>query len=458
MDIKQLIEQGRHSEASSAIEAHEEMTIDLLLLRILNENEQLNLDVALELIAEASKIPTSNDIVPMQLLAHKIFVYVWKTEFPKALELISEFEFETKFVKPDEHNQLASALAAVSGLKGRVYGYFNFEGKAKEGITILQDTIVLCEAIDDRYLLATSHTTLSSIYFFSEEYEAANNHLLMSLKLFKLIGNKLHIARVLNNLGNLMTGLGNFEAAKNYLDDAHQTVHSIEEDFFFKWGLNSEIVLSTIFLQLTLDDYDAAKEIFGSIQLENLDMQNPLSSIRYKLSKALILKYNPRLYYKMQSYPIFIDIVENYYETDVEYVIQATIELCDLLIDELSLYGNPEVLTELNDLINTLHRQAESRSSVQIIIQALIMKSKIALITTSVDKAIGYLEYGRDLAIKNNLDPMIVVVEKELENLNKQYEKWSDIINSNASLTEKLQRSDFQRYIQDALRVKKQTA
>jgi len=127
-----------------------------------------------------------------------------------------------------------------------------------------------------------------------------------------------------------------------------------------------------------------------------------------------------------------------------------TIHLCELLLAELKTYGEPEVLQQAQGLIEKFYDLGQKQQSFSVIIEALILRAKFALIGGSIESALKFLDQAQLLAIEKDLSVLGDKVETEQDHLKEELEKWQNLLQTNASIQERLKLANLEEYVKKA--------
>jgi hypothetical protein len=179
-------------------------------------------------------------------------------------------------------------------------------------------------------------------------------------------------------------------------------------------------------------------------------VENKLSHLKNQLNMAIILKNKPRARDKFEAQKIFQDIIEEEI-INHELTIFAMFNMCDLLLDELTMYNGEEVLNDAQELSKRVYTIAKEKNSQTLIIEALLLQQRFELLNGNLKVALGFLEQAETLAYENNLESLVNKVSSEREMLDYELSRWRTLSKDNIGLLEKIDRLKFKEYINDAL-------
>lgn len=126
------------------------------------------------------------------------------------------------------------------------------------------------------------------------------------------------------------------------------------------------------------------------------------------------------------------------------------VALCELLLLELKTTGAPAVWEEAKALINQFYTRAQDRQEYNMVVNALLLKSKFALVEGELDQTVNYFNEAKMIAKEKSFDSLVDKVEMEQKAFETELWKWQDLIQRHTSLKERLIQTQLEEYIQDA--------
>ena len=180
--------------------------------------------------------------------------------------------------------------------------------------------------------------------------------------------------------------------------------------------------------------------------------ENKLLFYYYDLSRALILKNKNRLNSLVEAQEILKRLIrEDIPHAGLKQI--AIINLADLMIKELAINQSEEIFSELNNLIDKLYTHGKEQLIYHMIIESLILKSKITLIEGNLKQAERLLVQASIMAEEKNLTYLVNKTNDEYNAFRKQITHWSELIESNTPLIEKIKLAEIQNYIGDLQKI-----
>jgi len=382
-------------------------------------------------------------------------------DFDKALEVTEQAEIILKDISNISQNDLMERKARVLASKGSIYvakGNWEMAQKMSEqtlsmqkdiGITpinravlirivksrfdlaleYIKKAMLLAEGMEfNHYWIGMCHLHFGIVYSDIGEIDLCLEHEMKSLALFKEISNKQNVAVMLNNIAASYIMKGNYDLALKYLEESIS---------LYDTNLDGVAVCLTnlTFIALEKDNNELAQQYFQRLEkiyLEKKEQRNITAF--YKGTKALMLKKSPRIRDRAKAEELFKQLIKEEFGNPI----RALIQLCDLLLMELSITHNIEVLDEVNDYITQLLDKAKKSHSYLILGNAYILQAKLALLTLDLKGAQQLLIKAQKIAEKYNLGRLVRRISNEHDELLKQLTIWEKMDKTDVSLPERL--------------------
>jgi ribonucleotide reductase beta subunit family protein with ferritin-like domain len=148
--------------------------------------------------------------------------------------------------------------------------------------------------------------------------------------------------------------------------------------------------------------------------------------LRYEFVHALWYKRKGRLKYVAQAQEKFLKIIEHPI-LDTMVHVSSIKHYCDLLIDEMKLSQNPEILSEVKLYIEKLYDIGIHNRAMSIVVESLILKSKITLLEDNPSEMIEILESAKIVADAYKLTQLLSLIDAEISRFILQVQKWENL-------------------------------
>ena len=265
------------------------------------------------------------------------------------------------------------------------------------------------------------------------EIELSIKHFEQGLTIFNDLNNKRMVASILNHMGEAYRHRGELDRALECLEQALA--------LRYESGHLKEITIildKLIQILINKGDIEQAQQYLHRFEQLNNQLKDKESNLVYLLNKALILKKSSRTRKRAEAEVILTQILEDE-ESDFELILTALINLCELLLTELSMTNDLEVLEEINPLIARLLDSAEKTGSFSILCQTYLLQAKVSLLTFNIKKAKRFLTQGQQIAERFGLKLLAIQISNEHDELLKQLNMWENLKKSTSSLKERME-------------------
>jgi len=201
---------------------------------------------------------------------------------------------------------------------------------------------------------------------------------------------------------------------------------------------------SLIDILLDLDDIKNAKMCFQRISELREKDSSRFNDMIYRYYKALLLKSSLRAKDRVKSEILFKEIIDDEEISGSikgfhgEKYIFAIINLCDLLLIELSITNYPEIIDEIQPYMQKLLDFSEQQHSYWILCETHLLQAKLALISLNLEEAQRFLTQGQRIAEKYGFHLLAQKISNEHDELLKRLDMWENLRTSETSLTERI--------------------
>ena len=483
-EILTLISQSEKQEVVQNLSIIDRAKIIYYKCRALERTGQL--EEALEVVTRASEeMILPEEKLPTIILHVAQLSALWGlNQLEKALMVGTDGDRIIERLTPEERENGVEWIGLYYYMKGNIY---HAKGEIEAELLCLHLGLPLFEKIGDSVLIATTLSIIGSIYFGKGELDTALEYFQRLSKLAKVADKQLgHVGHfegmALGLLGEvyrakgeipsaldyfqqglsltekkgesdsaLLSSIGTLYHAKGDLDKAKKHFqHALTLQKNEGYGASIAASMFQLIL-ISLDQQEKAQAQYYLTQLRNLQESPPtiLIKLYQRVAEALLLKQSKRMKDKVQAQLLLSEITREKV-VDSELTSLAMVHLCELLLEELKLYGEPEVLTEIHEIIRQLHTLAQNQESHYLVIRSFILQAKLAIIDGDLQVALKTLRNAKKTADEKNLGLLREQLSEEEELLESEHDKWQQLIQRNAPIQERLEQVKFEKYIRDA--------
>ncbi|MHA2126755.1 MAG: tetratricopeptide repeat protein [Promethearchaeota archaeon] len=308
------------------------------------------------------------------------------------------------------------AIATDYSLIARIY---RIEGEYDKALEYCEKSLTITE-ITKRDELEVIWT-LSQVYYLKSEFNKVVKYLQKGIKLSEELNITDLLIRNLNAMGYYYRVIGENNQGVEYFE----RVLTLSE----KWGLIVPMAQSLTELTLTYIDeklrekanrylsrltelYNQTKEK-GEIDIYNF----------YLISKAYMMKTSTRMRDRVEAQALFRKAIDLTWE---DGLIFSMGNLCDLLLEELSMYNDPEIIDEIVPLITKSLEMAEEVHNYTWLAETKLLQSKLALIQMKFEDAEKLMIEAQHIADLHGLNLLAWGISSEHDKLLEQVEVWDE--------------------------------
>ncbi|UCC19574.1 MAG: tetratricopeptide repeat protein [Promethearchaeota archaeon] len=271
------------------------------------------------------------------------------------------------------------------------------------------------------------------VYFQKGEIDYSLKYVKRSLKIFRIVNSKLGIADSLNHLGTMHRFKDEIDKAIEYYKQSLKLFEDLGNKMYI-------VQINSCLFELAIDMNEPKKAQLYLQRLKEYKDNNTYFGGLYSLSKALLLRLNPRAINRGKAEEIFKELVE---KDDITHETKeiALVNLCDLLLIELRSIDQPELLEEFQFYITKLLDFSQKYNSYSLQANSFFLQAKLALIKLDLKEARKLLIQAQKLAEKHGLKRLAMKISNEHDEILKQLTVWENLKKTEASLKERLKLS-----------------
>lgn len=450
-------------------------TAEIIILKADEKLWESKFDEAQDLITDAKKLintltdASSTEISKLRanLLQVEVPIYIFKNDYKKVVELATQCltlweKFGNKagvifmlllfgysnFMIGQYDNALDYGLKSLNlakklNFKGRIASSFRLlaiihlhRGDINQSLTYCKQSLSIKEIYSrDRLYIMTN---LGMIYREKGELNKALRHLKQAIPLAKEVNNIDQLASAFRNIGNLYRIKNDYKHAEEYLTRALKLSKQI--------GYSLEIGISFFGLFLLNYEhkfYDKAHQYLERLKELADQTENKINTQSYLIAKALEMKTSDRRRNRAEAEKLLQQIIEDPIVRLPVLYNYSLVSLCDLFLEELSIYNNPEILEELNSLITLLLDYAEKQYSFPSLAEGKLLQAKVALVEMDIEKAKKLLTEAQRVAEIRGLDLLAQRISSEHDILLGKVDEWDKLKKEDAPMVDRIELASF---------------
>jgi tetratricopeptide (TPR) repeat protein len=320
-------------------------------------------------------------------------------------------------------------------------------GDLENSLVNLEESKTIFEELGNKQFIAQSLTNIGGIHVTKGDLDLGLEYHSQSLVLSKEVDDKESIGVSNVNIGQIHDHMGDYEKAIEYYEEGLEVFTNIDE--------NTDQIGTTLFniiqASLHLQNVEQAQEYLPRLEEFQTRVSTKLNNQMYLLAKGLILSNSERVVQKAEAQQIFQEIADDKV-INQDNTTLAMIELSNLLLQELKISASEEVLSEFRVLIDKLYNISSDISSATVYqyttrINVLLLRSKMALIDLDVEQAQQLMAEAYELAESKGLSQLSEQISSEQSRLKDEMLKYKQMVDSSASLYERLEQTKIENYL-----------
>jgi len=477
---EKLMNEGKYDEALSLmnnLKGRDDLTDSDQLSRYLLISECLNeLSNHEEVVKFAEKAyqksqELRDNLRSIDALVKMAFATMWIGDFEKALSLIEQSEDLLKTLSRCTTLEQEQREASIAFTKG---AFYVFQGNANLALEFVKRSLVLREnignkselveslygmgliysmlksdldralmyaercqtlakEINQQRVISMNLQSLGIIYNTKGEFKKSLKYTEQSLAIAEKTGHKQMISGNLNNIANIFMYHGDFDKALTYLEHSLEIAKEIGNNWLIS-GFTGSIIEALVYK----GDVENAQRYLEHLEEINDKEDNKTIDLTYRYCKAIIMKTSPRIHNRGKAEEFFKQIVQEEMIRG-EITINALLNLCDLLLDELRITNEIEVLNELENFITQLLDIAESTGSYWVLAETYTLQGKLALLALDLKEARRLLTQAQQIAEKHGMHRLAGKISIEHDNLLKELNTWENLKEQDISLKRRME-------------------
>lgn len=339
-------------------------------------------------------------------------------------------DLEKQFVNKKLSNDILERIGDLFNIKGIIFWLL---GEVSESQNAFQTSLSIMGRVGNKKKFTIALNNLGNVFTYRGELDIALDHHLQALEIRMVLGIKNQIASSLGNIAEIYHYKGDYgKSLENYLQ-AKVLFEEIENILF-----QAKLYYQLITLHLEYNKIPEAKEVLNQLDtLRNGSPNNEYIQMIFKFSEGLLFKKSERLLDKFHG-AINLNKIINGQVIDNEITVQAILNLTDILLLEIRLSHNELILEDIQNYSKKIQKVAKEQNSTVLLIQGYLLESKLKLLDFKFFEAKNILSMGVVLAQEKKISKFEYLVTKELDKLLQQEEKWNELKERHASLSERL--------------------
>ncbi|MFX0104572.1 MAG: hypothetical protein ACFE75_03665 [Candidatus Hodarchaeota archaeon] len=272
--------------------------------------------------------------------------------------------------------------------------------------------------------------------YLSHGFEITNELLTVAEK----YGIKKNIVIAFNNLGTYYWKIGEYDKSLAYIDRGLMLIDEVGE--VRDWAsIVAHINMISLAMNVAIDkvDLELARKYFNNIKdILALKPEDSVLNIIYKLNEARFLQTSKRFRDKVRAEELYKKVIEGPFTNNV-LKLEALVGLCESLLIELIISNEVDIVNEMKPYIEQLINLSQQWESDYYLMEAYILKGKLALLIFEIKTARRILIQAQRIAERRGFKDVAVEIGYLHEDLKGKLETWKQLKIMDAPLSERIE-------------------
>ncbi|MHA2054311.1 MAG: hypothetical protein ACW99F_12005, partial [Candidatus Hodarchaeales archaeon] len=439
--IEQLIDQGKLEEASRNIELlqdHYQFDAKLLKAKILESSGDFESAIILAygMIMECE---VTNNVTGL-IMTYNIVIscQLKQGELSNASDAIKTIEKKMDGLDLKD-KELYHEYTKFIQNKAR---YLYMGGGLDNAQKLNNECLAFWESHSDAFNASMAFVDIGLGYSSKGDVDVALDYFNAAQEFFVNFGNQMIMGRINDYLGLIYYSKGELYTAIEYFESAIDLFNTPAADIY-----KSEALYHIIQVSVELGITDHLNLYFEETTLiHSRNPKNRLIDLFFNLGNAQILSLQKRTKSSMEAQRLLEGIIEGEVIYS-DYVVEAIIQMFEILLKELISQANEQILTEIKYYMDKLTEVSRKLNSYIVQIVTYLLKSKISLLELNFDEARQLLTYAQTIADNRGLTRYGIKISEEHDNLMNSYHIWEDMPGEDSTLKERLEVAEFDKLI-----------
>ncbi len=395
------------------------LLIDVLLLKAEKAIIRGEKDTSFKLIRKTEKLFEENQVILQSKLgdiSQTKGSYFFNIEGDLAQALKFYHESSKIYKKIQDKKKIAKIFIEIARIMFT-------KGELDKAMHNFEESLKLYEEIDNKFGIATVYNGFGILNCFTENEHKSLMHMKKCLKIAEKINYKFMIATSLVNIGEMLYAQGDLKGTEENYEKSLKIYQELQDI-----GKIGYVLLYLIMLYIETDKIKEVKEIFSRLEELHTQYHKNIRAIDeyLQVAKALILKKSTRMRDKVKAEEIFKTFL-NENNPNFQFRITALLNWCELLLNELSINNDPEVLKEIQPIIDKLLHLEEQQHNYKLLAKTHLLRAKLALIQFKLKEAQQFLTQAQQIAQEKGLQLLAMKISAEHDEILNHLDIWENL-------------------------------
>lgn len=388
-DLGVLLDTGYYTKIIDEINAVDAPSNNQLIYKAKALRLQGNNKEALDLLNSLQN--KSDLLLTVQSLRERAHILMEMGYYDTAQNMMNEC-FEILAIIKSEGIEIKNIRADVLHTSGNL---LSFKGDFQNALNFWEESLGIKKSLGKILDQAVMQNNIAIYYAVIEEYDKALGFFYEALGSIKPFEISKSFNGILFNIGDTYFHLGNLEKAIHFVHRSLDLTSDSSMDY-----IKVNCLSSLINYYLIAGDTENANKYYKELQEIADNNKSVFIQLLEKYVKALILKSSSNRDDHQRAKSLFQQFL-NPSALDYQLFTNVVLNLADLLVQEVYETENSELIEDLIGLIELLYEDAQEKQLFHYMIEALILKSKVFMLSYDFKKSKFLLDQAEIIAEDN---------------------------------------------------------
>ncbi len=352
-------------------------------------------------------------------------------------------------IKAKNYFEQIGHKARVINVLINILGLHKAKGDYDKALSTLELYHKMNEEMGDEHCLGIAHRWYGLIYSEKGELDKALKHYQRSLKIF-------HKFKSLDTLGGLYYCLGDLYLKKDELDKSLE-YHLLALEFREKMQMGDKLSLialslkSLVNLHLVLEENEESHNYLERLNILSSETDSIEIEHLFLLTKAIYLKHQRKTGTASESKKILFSIIGKK-NLDHSISVEAILNLCELLLIELSTTEDMSLLIETKEYVSQLTEIASYNKLYPLLAETYLLQAQLSLIEIKIDEAKYHISNAQKLAEEKGLRRLAIIISNEYDLILDKLDQWNAFTKKLPTVSEKLELTHIEQMLNQMIK------
>jgi tetratricopeptide (TPR) repeat protein len=288
------------------------------------------------------------------------------------------------------------------------------------------ECLALSEEVGADLLIALTSGNLGEIHRARGDLEKARECYERSMDINKKMGRTKGYLTGLANCGMVQYALGSPDKALTLLEESLALSEEQELQGLLGGKIRSYNILNIISILMEKGMANEAQERLEQLHQISEETLDTFDEQAHRIAAALVLKSSMLPKNRVRAKEFLTEVANGSF-FDYEISALALLHLSELLVNELQMTGDEDTLGNIDTHLNSLQTMAPNQGSTLLLVETMMIQSKVSLLQLNVEETKRLLDEARGLAKQKGLQNISKRIAEEEEAVFNELKIWEEL-------------------------------